>query len=406
MGNFASRMGAVVCLIVALSCESSSSMNAVSFVVRDSAGVRIAENGSFGAAPECLVSGPSVIIGDGTGRPEYELYRVFGARRLTDGSIVVVNQGSQELRFYDRSGTYVRSAGREGQGPGEFRSAFYLWVAAGDTLWVGDNRPWKFHVYSPEGQWLRTVRPEPTTPNSPALTAVLADGRMVLAPRPAGGPLDFHTRRETMAVVHESNGMVIDTLGVFDYGVWGRIGDAEPPLIIYPLFESAPWLDGFGDIVYAGHGSEAEVVQYSGRPDLAPVLKIRWDPGNLEVRPSHVAAERNRLEGEASDYDPVARRQYLDPLVSEERPVEEEFPRFNDLVINRAGGFWVREYPRPDSPTPHRWAAFAANGELTCRISLPPVEVLDIGEGYVLVEQQSDLGVEQVALYEVLRPTD
>lgn len=401
-------MGSVMVTIAALlfACAPESGQAGSTFEVRDSSGVVIVMNGNSASAPLCTVRGPTLTIGDTSGRPEYELYRVFGARRLRDGRIALVNQGSQELRFYDRTGRYLRSAGGAGQGPGEFQSAFYLWVTAGDTVWVGDSRPWKYNVFSPDGDWIRTVRPARSDPNSPALMTVLADGRSVIASRPTGGPLDFRTRREVVAVVHSPNGNPTDTLRTFDYGVWGRIGDDPQGMFIYPMFESAPQMDGQGEVILAGHGSEPEVAVYAGTPQLSLRRLIRWDAGDRTIRSSDIVAERRRLEARYPDLDPAERRVFVAPLVSEERPVAERFPAFNELVANRDGGFWVREYPRPESPPGRRWLVFDAEGRMTCRVELPEVQVVDLGEGYVLVERESSLGVEQIAMYEVLRPTN
>lgn len=390
----------LLCFALIATCGGEPKETGPSFVVRDSAGVRIAENGNPESGPACAVRGPAVTVGDGSGRPGHELYRVVGGRRLSDGRIVLVNQGSHEIRFYDEAGVYLDQAGREGQGPGEFRNAYYLWAASGDTLWIGDTSPWKFHVFSSSGEWVRTVRPIPPIRQSPALVTVLSDGRTILAARDVNVPMDFSTRRQVTAMVYASNGVVADTLKTFDYGVWGLIGDANPALIVYPLFESAPWLDGAGEVVHAGHSSEAEVMMFSGRP-LSLSHLVRWDPGDRTVHSSDVAAQRELLHAQYSESNPDERRRLLEPLTSEERPVEDEFPAFNDIVTNRAGGFWVREYPRPDAPSPDHWLVFDSGGRMMCRAELPPSQVLDVGSDYVLVKRESDLGVEQVSLYEV-----
>src|SRR5690606_16795253 len=97
---------------------------ATDIAVRDSAGIALGEDtaavwpegGGWHLSPEPLVE-----IGVLDGAPEDQLFRVVGARRLGDGRIVVANSGTHELRFYDAQGRHLRSVGREGEGPGEFR---------------------------------------------------------------------------------------------------------------------------------------------------------------------------------------------------------------------------------------------------------------------------------------------
>ena len=94
-------------------------------IVRDSAGVRIVEHPSDFAAPSWLISEtPTIDIGSGDGDSSTLLYQVEGTHRLSDGRIVVANRSSHELRYYDAEGNYLHSAGRQGEGPGEFEGLF------------------------------------------------------------------------------------------------------------------------------------------------------------------------------------------------------------------------------------------------------------------------------------------
>ena len=374
------------------------------YTVRDSSGIRIAENVVPGERPVCAVSGPVTTLGVTSGGEGHELYRVFGARRLSDGRIVLVNQGSQEIRFFDGEGTFLSSSGREGEGPGEFRDAFLIWVTAGDTLWVGDYRPWQFHVFDPQGLWIRTVRPRPELINTPAVAAILDSGRSVLASSEYLRGYEAFEPRQITVVLYDVDGAPLDTVGVYPHGRWGQLGDDPRASYVYPFFESFTWLDGAGDRWFVGNGASAELTVFRSTPE--PTLEgiIRWTAGDRTVLERHVAAERARLRAQYADLEPAIARQLLEPLVSPERPVADQLPAFNDVVANRSGGVWVREYPEPGQPLPRHWLAFDRDGRFTCQVALPDVDVVDIGDGYVLTEQETELGVEQVVLYEVGLP--
>lgn len=78
----------------------------------------------------------------------------LGATR--DGTVVILQSQDYVVRFFDRSGTLIRTVGREGEGPGEFRSLGQGgWRA--DTLWVSDPRLARVTLISPEGVVLRTL---------------------------------------------------------------------------------------------------------------------------------------------------------------------------------------------------------------------------------------------------------
>ncbi|MXX33295.1 MAG: hypothetical protein F4Z50_00910, partial [Gemmatimonadetes bacterium] len=90
---------------------------------RDSAGIRIVENANppegsrldWRLGPEPLVS-----IGKVEGEEPYLFTRIFGATMLSDGRIVIGDDGTKELRVFDRQGNHLETWAGECQGPGEF----------------------------------------------------------------------------------------------------------------------------------------------------------------------------------------------------------------------------------------------------------------------------------------------
>jgi hypothetical protein len=82
----------------------------------DSAGVRVVLNPDPGSNPPSfrLSARPRVSIGKVEGAPEDQLFRANQAFVLSDGSIVVSNTGTQELRFYDRTGKVPAHGGKKG----------------------------------------------------------------------------------------------------------------------------------------------------------------------------------------------------------------------------------------------------------------------------------------------------
>jgi len=115
-------------------------------VVRDSAGVAIHEfpAGVLQHPPALrLADAPDVRIGAVEGAAEYQWTHPVAAARLSDGGFAVLEQLPAEIRVFDASGVFVRRIGREGDGPGEFRSPLELTALDGDTLlvWSGTGAP-------------------------------------------------------------------------------------------------------------------------------------------------------------------------------------------------------------------------------------------------------------------------
>jgi hypothetical protein len=376
-------------------------------VARDSAGITIVENDLTRLSATCaLDSMPTVSIGADTGASEYQLYRVFGARRLSDDRIVLVNQGSEEIRFYDRQGKFLGRAGRAGEGPGEFRNAFHLWALPGDTIWVGDYRPWEFDVFAPDGTWLRAVKPTPQYPNSPSVMVLLDDGRSILADRPlreAAG--NFQVNRVAI-LLHGADGTLLDTIGTYPDGRWGTIGN-DRSLWLFPFFEAFTRVAGGGSQVVIGHGSKTELFVYRADDTLRLARVIRWTTDDRAISADDVAAARAKEWEPYKDAEPELQERLGKPLISEERPVADEFPAFSGIIAGRDGRIWIREYPRPRMPDARRMVAFDADGRVLCRATFPAsVEPLEIGADYLLALTRDSLRVERVQQYWLRGPAE
>lgn len=113
-------------------------------------------------APVWDVAGePDVSIGVVQGDDRYQMHQVFGAVRLPDGDIAVMNAGSGELRIYAPDGTFVSAHGRAGEGPGEFRGPSRMYLIR-DTIIIHDSRLQRLSLHDLTGAFIEN-RPMPQT---------------------------------------------------------------------------------------------------------------------------------------------------------------------------------------------------------------------------------------------------
>lgn len=377
--------------------------DADAIVVSDSSGIALVANDLTRLDAACTVdSTPMLSIGTEEGEDEYVLHRVFGATRLTDGTVVLVNGGSHQIRFFGPDGKFVRAAGREGQGPGEFSDAFYIHWLPGDTVYVGDYRPFQFLVFGPDGQWLRTVRPTPLYPNNPGTMNVLRDGQLLLGDQDAferNEPTAFRERTMTL-MLHAADGSLTDTVARLPNGRWGQAEPGPQYPWLFPLFESFAVMAARDDRIVLGHASETELRVHRATEGLPVDRIIRWTVGDRTVRSEDISAERARFSAQYANMTAEQRAILVDPMLSEKRPVADRFPAFGRLRLARDGRIWVREFPRPQDPPEHRWLAFAADGRFACKLVTPRYEdVLEFGADYVLTHERDSLGVERVRQY-------
>src|SRR3990172_11474668 len=119
-------------LALVLCCAASS---VAAQATRDSAGIPIIDNAKPAWSPGRewrLSEKPTLDLGGGTAA-DHELGHIAGATRLSDGRVVVADQSTLQLRFYNASGR-LNSVGGKGQGPGEFKDFGTINRLAGGSI--------------------------------------------------------------------------------------------------------------------------------------------------------------------------------------------------------------------------------------------------------------------------------
>ena len=84
-------------------------------------------------------------------------------------------------------------------------------------------------------------------------------------------------------------------------------------------------------------------------------------------------------------------------------PLTDSYPAFADIMSDRVGHLWVREYWVPGAEGPV-WAVFDPDGRLQGLVETPPgLRLFEIGEDYLLGWKYDDLGVEHVQFWPLAR---
>ena len=370
-------------------------------LVVDSAGVEIVTSDALRSDRRCaLADRPTLSLGTVEGDEASMLYFVRGANRLSDGSLAVLDNGSGEIRIFSRAGTHLRSMGGHGDGPGEFRIGRFIWVLPGDTLWVGDYRPWRYHIYSARGTFIRTVTLDPSYLNASRGGGVLASGVSVNARRLVYRPTNDFRQPEPWSVeAHDVDGTLMRELARLDgvrRGTWEGAG-----VIMSTVFDPVPSVAAAGATIAIATGREPEVRILDGEFRLHRI--VRWSDPDREVTAAHIQAYRDavleRRGGRGSENWSAAD----ESVVSDRRPAAALFPTTSGLMLGRDGRLWVRRYRRPGAEV--RWMAFHSGGEFQCHLALDgSLTVYEFGADYLLAVQTDELGVERVVEYELPHP--
>ncbi len=374
--------------------------------VVDSAGVSIITSDPFSSDRRCTVGDePFFSVGDALGDERYEFYTLRGMARLSDGSVAVIDRRDQRVRIFSETGEFLRSMGGRGDGPGEFRNPWFLWVLPGDTLWVGDYRPQRFNVFSGDGEFIRLVTLDPLYPNPSRGGGVLSNGTSVNLRQDYEKETDFRTPQTLLVEAHGPagvlSGMVMTVAG-------RRMGSVEsaPRFSFAPLFEASPDVDADGTTIAVTSGRDPEVRILDEQFRLARI--IRWFDEDRDVtradvrawRDEYVKQQRDRNLGDLAE----TFRPQTAALLSDERPVADSFPTASSVTVGRDGRIWVRRYPRPREAT--GWLVFEPEGDFLCHLDpVQGLQVYEFGSDYIRGSRRDALDIESVVMYELV-PAD
>lgn len=394
--------GAFLALAVAASCgEPPPPPERAPTIAVDSAGVRVVTSDPRKSDTYCALSDePALTLGEMEGEEPYLFNWVRGANRLSDGSVAVMNNSSGEIRIFGADGRHLRSMGGKGEGPGEFRIGRYIWVLPGDTLWVGDYRPWRYHVYASSGEYVRTVDMKPQYFNASLGGGVLDNGISVNV-RDLDEPrdLDFRVPAPWFVEAHAADGSVVGELARLEAereGTWEGAGG-----VMTMLFDPRPSVQARGTTIAIAAAREPEVRLLDEQLRLGRI--VRWADPDRKVTRAHVEAQRDRYVERRGGRDSEDWRPSDDALISDRRPVADVFPTVNTVHVGRDGRLWVYPYRKPG--TSEDWWGFGTDGEFQCRLDHPAgVTIYEFGADYLLGVHSDELGVERIVMYELMLP--
>jgi hypothetical protein len=289
-----------------------------------------------------------------------------------EGGIYVFDRQVPALRYFDASGRYVRTLGREGSGPGEYHNdCLGLAVRSDGRVLMRDPRNARINVYEPDG--------------SPGDHWPVASG--LFAPQAMATDTADQVYLKILTGAIEPNRPW--KIGLLHLGADGRLLDTipDPPIAGAPesggggTFEPAKqW--AWSPLGYMVVGVNSDY-SFELRPPGRPVLRIERTVERVELAPEE------RAEWEArNDWIRRTQGQYLSAEIP---PVPARKPPYRGLYIGERGRIWVWRYtvaekmspaevrePDPNRPPPLTWRepivfdVFEPDGTYLGEVHLPP----------------------------------
>ena len=365
---------------------------------------------------------PTLVIGGADEREEYLLHQVVGAARLGDGRIVVLNQGSLQLRYYDPEGKHLLDAGGPGEGPGELQPPLdYFTRLPGDSILVASWRS-GFIRFAPDGRYASSI-PYELPPRGRCWyfegNDLLPDGSFLLrysgvsrftdsdepCPEPARGRPPVVIGRYAPA-----SAMGIDTIAVLPGSE--RTGD----LFNLHAYEKDLVVGIAPDRLYLGDTGSDTILVMNFRGDTIGVLPVPFEPAPVPADAREKTFEDVTVTG-------LQMSEAGERLTTTERMTfiyADHYPRYARLVAAPRDRVWVMAYPPLKEPAFRFeltmaaafrrleggawWRVLDRDGLVVAELRTPPgFFVLEVGDDHVLGLHKDEFERESVRLYRLIR---
>lgn len=350
--------------------------------------------------PDLILSDePLVRIGVLDGPMEYMFGEVTGAIRLEDGSVVVTDEQSYEVRMFDAGGRHVWTSGSQGEGPGEYGGLRLLRGCPGSAITVFDWHLDRITELDAEGNVTDTRRLGEVGVNSYSEPMCAPDASLIFTPWPETDYASLNVgeiyrwsmslnwaRGDSVAVLRSG----IPGVERFFYG--GGTGPREwGKAMVFAATDTGVWY-GSGD------DYELEHVDWSGR-----VTRIaRWVGPDREVTTEHLD---RYLSAYLARYDTPAERQRFEserwPDIRNDLP--KQFPAFeaDGLMALPDGSLWVTTFGWR-SPDQELHLLHPSGSWVACLVIPARSTLLDAGPDWVLLRERGEFGEHSVAVYELV----
>jgi len=378
-----------------------------SVTTRDSSGVTIAENvGNLSEGDDVwlIAPEPSLQIGEMEGDDAYMFQRIWGARRLSDGRIAVVDTRAGDLRIFDPSGRHLHTFGRKGEGPGEFDMPVLMGTLPGDTLLVVDRLLRRVNLFHPDQGFVQEATADPEIQGY-LLTVGMFDSGSVLIwgsewtqDMPNGlfrFPIQYLS-------VGRDGALEVDFgkfLGNETVYATQQVGEGTTVLSTTLPFGKGPSAAVAGDRFFYSSQDRYEIEVRDESGNLLSIIRRDLEP--RPVTDAHVADLMEDLVDDEDDEN-EQRRQFR--RMMRESPLPDFFPALGDIHADALGHLWVEETRVPGEEV-RNTTVFDPDGRMVGRVVLPSrFRVEEIGRDYVLGVWVDDLGVNYLRVYDLERP--
>jgi hypothetical protein len=396
-------------------CGAESTASGSGHSVVDSAGIQIvtSQDPAWPDGYRRVEPEPLLRIGRDEEGP-YQFGRLGRALLEDDGSIVVIEQMSDEIRIFDSDGTHLVSLGGTGEGPGEFVEPWGPFRYPRDSIAVTDRQIRRITIFSTTTGEDRTLMAE-----NPGMLAmgVLRDGTFlyrlfgsraryladaspgrqwlldeIFSLDPSDGSMQAIARLPDRDLIVKPGGSTTERR-IFAGGPNSNTKHLSPP----SQYRAAVAEDGF----YWVAPETYEIQFYDAKGTLRRIIRrpVPPDPLNRDVIERYEEAELER-ERRRNGEQGAAR---LRRMFSDETTYRKHIPLFQSAFVDGDGRLWVQRSRWPSLEGPVQWDVFVKEGFWMGSVEAPDrLRIVDSRGDLVLGVGQDERDVPFLQLHRMI----
>lgn len=369
----------------------------------DSAGITIVDNARQLLQRTFALGSALAVYGEGQSPGARPLHSVTGAVRLANGVVAIADAGAYQLLLYRSDGTFWKTIGRKGDGPGEFQGLSWLGRGVKDSLIIHDNVRNSITVLNDTGGFTRSFQLEKHHGRFAARpVGVLTDGSIVMvvpSPPRGVGPSPLPVRFSTAVVRYSSDGRVVSQ-------IVEQPGDEYFIQSVAAEFGGiAFWELAFGrralavalkDRIYVTDSGEAEIREFSPEGRLMAIVRYFY---------ARVPLSRNTVEKYLEQKTSALTGPFRELAVRAiaDMPLAAYVPAASAIIVDASGRLWLQETAL-SRDAPRHWRVFQQDGSYLGSLDLAPKsEAVAVEEGHILVMVPGENDEETIVLYSLPR---
>jgi hypothetical protein len=341
-----------------------------------------------------------MVIGVVDGPPEETFHKIRGAVAADNGMVVVADGGSAELRVYSAEGDFVRSFGRIGDGPREFRMLSWIDMCGGPVIVAYDRFRRRITKWDTEGVLQDEFLVEGVAADLPPYRVRCGpSGSFVVMgwshPRDADGEGPY--RPIVPIGLADERGRPVRVLGDFPTDERLRTGAQDGPYFFGRRTSIAMGPAG----VYVGTADSfsVELIDSKGAQTTFGL--------DRPLQPMSDASREQWIDWYLDEKQtPDSRRASFKRTMLQSEWVPHVPPAYGEVLVDNVGFVWVEPYVigKPVVDTRVEWTVFDSQGTLVATAMLPGgFRPTEIGTDYLLGVGEDEFGIERVYRYTLAR---